>query len=64
MPKSLWNSWSEEGRGCAAAVLGVGIGDVLPTTNHLESFNGVLKRKHIGQWQRSGRKLRFDVLVF
>jgi len=64
MPQSLWNSWSEEGRSCAAAILGVGIGDVLPTTNHLESFNGVLKRKHIGQWQRSGRKLRFDVLVF
>ena len=64
MPKSLWNSWSEEGRCGAAEVLGVGIGDVLPTTNHLESFNGVLKRKHIGQWQRSGRRLRFDVLVF
>ncbi|KAF9783906.1 hypothetical protein BJ322DRAFT_1021665 [Thelephora terrestris] len=64
MPQSLWNSWSEEGRSRAAEVLGVNIGDVLPTTNHLESFNGVLKRKHISQWQRSGRKLRFDVLVF
>ena len=64
MAESLWNSWSEEGRSRAAAVLGVDIGDVLPTTNHLESFNGVLKRKHIGQWQHSGRKLRFDVLVF
>ena len=64
MPQSLWDSWSEEGRGHAAGVLGVDIGDVLPTTNHLESFNGVLKRKHISQWQRSGRKLRFDVLVF
>ena len=64
MPQSLWNSWSEEGRSHAAAVLGVDISNVLPTTNHLESFNGVLKRKHIGQWQRSGQKLRFDVLVF
>ena len=64
MPQSLWNSWSEEGRSQSAVALGVDIGDVLPTTNHLESFNGVLKRKHIGQWQHSGRKLRFDVLVF
>jgi len=64
MPKPLWDSWSEEGRIRAAEVLGVGVGSVLSTTNHLESFNGVLKRKHIGQLQRSGKRLRFDVLIF
>lgn len=64
MPKPLWDGWSTEGRTHAAKILGVDIGSVLTTTNHLESFNGVLKRKHIAQWQRSGQRLRFDVLVF
>lgn len=59
----MWASWSRKGRNDAAAVLGINIEGVLPTTNHLESFNGVLKRKHLGQWQRGGRKLRFDVLI-
>jgi hypothetical protein len=36
---------------------------VLPTTNHLESFNGLLKNKHLRRWQRGGRRLRFDVLI-
>ena len=66
MPQSLWNSWSgsEEGRSHAAVALGIDIGNVLPTTNHLELFNGVLKQKHIGQWQHSRQKLWFDALVF
>lgn len=64
MPKPLWDGWSTEGRTHAAEILGVDISSVLSTTNHLESFNGVLKRKHIAQWQRSGQRLRFDVLVF
>lgn len=64
MPRSLWDGWSTEGRTRAAEILGVDLGSVLSTTNHLESFNGVLKRKHIAQWQRSGQRLRFDVLVF
>ncbi|TFK45581.1 hypothetical protein OE88DRAFT_1649199 [Heliocybe sulcata] len=33
---------------------------VLPTTNHLESFNGVFKRKHLRRWQRNGKRLRED----
>jgi hypothetical protein len=64
MPKSLWDSWSEEGRIGAAKILGVNVDSVLSTTNHLESFNGVLKRKHVAQLQRSGKRLRFDVLIF
>lgn len=63
MSTEIWESWSEKGRKDAAHVLGVDIGMVLTTTNHLESFNGVLKRKHIAQWQHSGQRLRFDVLI-
>lgn len=29
----------------------------------LESFNGILKRKHLRRWQRGNRRLRVDVLV-
>ena len=36
---------------------------VLPTTNHLESFNGVLKQKNLHHWQRGGQHLHIDVLV-
>jgi hypothetical protein len=36
---------------------------VVPTTNHLEAFNGVLKRKHLRRWQNRGRKLRLDILL-
>lgn len=63
MSLDLWESWSRKGRNDAATILGIEIDGVLPTTNHLESFNGVLKRKYIKQWQRSGRRLRFDVLI-
>lgn len=43
----LWASWSEFGRHSAAKILGCALNGVLPTTNHLESFNGILKRKHL-----------------
>lgn len=36
---------------------------LIPTTNHLESFNAVLKRKYIPRWQRSGNRLRFDIFI-
>lgn len=35
----------------------------LPTTNHLESFNGILKRKYLRWWQRGGKCLQLDVLI-
>ncbi|KAJ7768826.1 hypothetical protein B0H16DRAFT_1780867 [Mycena metata] len=61
---NLWQSWSNYGRKVAAALLGCCHMDgVIPTTNHLESFNGVLKRKHLRQWQNGGRRLRVDVLI-
>ncbi|KAL7283273.1 hypothetical protein ACG7TL_002702 [Trametes sanguinea] len=63
LSEALWCSWSDYGRIRAAELLGCPIEGVLPTTNHLESFNGVLKRKHIRRWQRGGRRLRVDVLL-
>lgn len=59
----LWYGWSRKGRLDAASRMGVMVDTVLSTTNHLESFNGVLKRRYIPQWQHSGRRLRLDVLL-
>lgn len=63
MPEPLWQSWSHKGRTIASAILKIPIEGVLPTTNHLEAFNGLLKRKYIPRWQRSGSRLRFDFLI-
>ena len=63
MPYPLWHSWVRRGRMDAAQKMGVSVDFILPTTNHLESFNGSLKRKYIPQWQHSGHRLRLDVLV-
>ncbi|KAF8197588.1 hypothetical protein BJ912DRAFT_1078958 [Pholiota molesta] len=63
LEKSLWASWSQSGRDQAAIVLSRPVEGVIPTTNHLESFNAVLKRKYIPRWQRSGNRLRFDVFI-
>lgn len=59
----LWKSWSDHGRHIAAQILKCPFEGVLPTTNHLESFNGLLKNKHLHRWQRSGRRLHVDVLI-
>ncbi|RXW11992.1 hypothetical protein EST38_g13863 [Candolleomyces aberdarensis] len=63
MPLPLWQSWSEFGRLAASARLNIPVHGVIPTTNHLESFNGILKRKHLAQWLHSGHRLRFDALI-
>ncbi|KIJ41571.1 hypothetical protein M422DRAFT_780303 [Sphaerobolus stellatus SS14] len=60
----LWKSWSQHGRNEAAKILGVPIKNVAPTTNHLESFNGVLKKKYIRSFQKGRHRIRFDLLVF
>ncbi|KAJ6623738.1 hypothetical protein B0H10DRAFT_2213411 [Mycena sp. CBHHK59/15] len=60
---NLWKSWSDFGRKVAASLLGCEMDGVIPTTNHLESFNGVLKRKHLRRWQNGGRCIRVDVLI-
>ncbi|KAJ3808035.1 hypothetical protein F5876DRAFT_79151 [Lentinula aff. lateritia] len=59
----MWQSWSEWGRVTASVLLNVSVEDVIPTTNHLESFNAILKRKYIWSWLHSGHRLRFDVLI-
>lgn len=64
MPISLWISWSQKGRNRAAEILGISVAGVIPTTNHLESFNSILKRKHIRRWQKGGHRVRFDSLIF
>ncbi|EIM80782.1 uncharacterized protein STEHIDRAFT_115633 [Stereum hirsutum FP-91666 SS1] len=64
MSEDLWKSWSQRGRNDAATRLGVPVDGILPTTNHLESFNGVLKNDDLPELQRAGRRLRFDVLIF
>lgn len=64
MPNEMWASWSRYGREKAASQLGVSLEGVIPTTNHLESLNGSLKRKYVPQWQHSGHRLRFDMLLY
>ncbi|KAJ3832256.1 hypothetical protein F5878DRAFT_505339, partial [Lentinula raphanica] len=64
MPENMWQSWSSRGRHAASARIGIPIDDMIPTTNHLESFNSVLKRKFIGSWLRTGRRLRVDLLIY
>ncbi|KAF7972050.1 hypothetical protein HWV62_19189 [Athelia sp. TMB] len=63
LPVALWQSWSQFGRIVASAILKIPVAGVLPTTNHLESFNRLLKRKYIPLWQRAGSRLRFDFLI-
>lgn len=60
---SLWMSWSLAGRHRAAEVLQRPVAGILPTTNHLESFNRVLKRDHIRRLEKAGKRLRIDVLL-
>ncbi|KAF7794177.1 hypothetical protein EIP86_005308, partial [Pleurotus ostreatoroseus] len=43
--------------------VGCNVDGVLPTTNHLESFNRVFKYRHLPTAQRGGRRLRVDVLL-
>ena len=62
--KSLWQSWSQYGRLEAAKILNKSVNHIAPTTNHLESFNGVLKRKYLRQFQKGGRRIRIDLLVY
>ena len=63
MPEPLWQSWSHKGHTIASMILKIHIEGVLPTTNHLEAFNGLLKCKYIPQWQQSGSHLCFDFLI-
>ena len=63
MPLALWQSWSEFGHVSASTLLKIPVEGIIPTTNHLESFNGLLKRKHLATWLRSGHRLHFNFLI-
>ncbi|TFK18133.1 hypothetical protein FA15DRAFT_731220 [Coprinopsis marcescibilis] len=63
MPLALWQSWLQYGRLSASLRLKIPVDGVLPTTNHLESFNALLKRKLLTWWLHSGYRLRFDTLI-
>lgn len=62
--RDFWGSWSRKGRRFASLLLNVAEGAVIPTTNHLEAFNFVLKHKYTGAFTRNGHRLRFDVFIF
>lgn len=64
MLSEMWASRSRYGREKAASRLGISLEGVISTTNHLESLNGSLKRKYVPQWQHSGHRLRFDMLLY
>ncbi|KAJ7116155.1 hypothetical protein C8R43DRAFT_824503, partial [Mycena crocata] len=63
MPEALWQSWSRHGRLYPSTILKCPVKEVLPTTNHLKLFNGLLKKKYLPRWQHSGTRLRIDFLI-
>ncbi|KAI0324238.1 hypothetical protein GY45DRAFT_1340931 [Cubamyces sp. BRFM 1775] len=64
MPMEMLRSWAKKGQVDVAALMKIPLEKVVTTSNHLESFNGKLKKAHIPQWQHSGRRLRFDILIY
>ena len=63
MTVPLWQSWSEFGWIHVSTVLKIPIDGVIPTTNHLESFNAILKKKHLAALLHSSHWLQFDSLI-
>ncbi|KAF8601407.1 hypothetical protein BDV93DRAFT_408933, partial [Ceratobasidium sp. AG-I] len=63
MREELWVSLSDYGRSIAALKTGLAPLDIASTTNHLESFNGVLKTGLIAKAAHGHRLLRCDVLL-
>lgn len=61
--EALWSSWSDKGRHDASAILQCPVEAVVGTTNHLESFNGLLKNQKLQRFKRNNRRLRLDLLV-
>lgn len=63
MQELLWQSWAKAGQIVAAILLKRDINKVALTTNHLESFNRVLKKTHLENVQKGGQQLCLDVLI-
>ena len=59
----LYNSWSQYGPKIASSAFGIPVDGVLTMTNHLESFNGLLKKTHLEDWRKSGWQLHIDTFV-
>jgi len=55
--EALWSWWSQYGHNLAATCLKQPVEGIILMTNHLESFNGILKRKYVVQWQQAGNQL-------
>jgi hypothetical protein len=63
MKKPLWESWSASGRIAASLRTGLALNELPRTTNHLESFNGLVKHHYIRNETKGGHRLRLDVTV-
>ena len=63
MKALLWESWSRYALRTAASILKRPVEGVIPTTNHLESFNNSLKNTHLPQYAHGKARLRLDVFV-
>jgi hypothetical protein len=61
--QGFWKSWSRAGIIEAARILQKPIDSIPHTTNHLESFNGRVKKKYFDAYQHSGRLPRLDAWV-
>ncbi|KAF8898646.1 hypothetical protein BD779DRAFT_1795286 [Infundibulicybe gibba] len=61
--EAFWAAWSKAGVLAAAIILGVHPDTIPRTTNHLESFNGRIKRKYFDAYQHSGRLPRLDAWI-
>ncbi|BGP50138.1 hypothetical protein JCM10450v2_006049 [Rhodotorula kratochvilovae] len=59
----LFESWSDGSRRAAAALLAVELDVIVSTTNHLESFNNVLKNRMLAPFKNGGGRLRLNLLV-
>lgn len=59
----MWHSWSKWGCRKAAEHIGIPIQSVIPMTNHLESFNCIIKCKFIHSWLCLGNCLQVGFLI-
>jgi hypothetical protein len=60
---NLFMAWSYTGRKEAAHLLQMPLSSILNTTNHLESFNNVLKNSLLIGYKKNGHRLRLDIFV-
>ena len=59
----LYSSWSQYSQKLASSALSIPVDGVLTTTNHLESFNSLLKKTHLKDWRKSRQRLCIDTFI-